>query len=508
MRILAIIQKYNNKFEPDYNYMLPSGLAYVIAVLRQANYEVDCLNMNHEEGILEHIIEQKLDEIDYDVVLLTGVALDYKNIDLIIKTIRDWKPEIKIILGGLIITTETELMFNALKPDFGIIGDGEIAILELLKDLTIPNQVYKSNADLDINELPFPDYDCMGIKELLNNTNTNTSLTSMITRTEKPGIYTLIASRNCPYNCTFCYHSGKYQQRSIENIMAEIREVINKYDINIIQIQDDCFAITKERVLEFCKQMKQLRAEIPIDHELYWTCLFTVKMADKQLFKVMKESGCEMVNFGLESYNQDVLNSMKKRQTPQEIDKAIKTLFEAKLAMQSAFIFGDMAETTETYKQTLQYYKKNCFGQITLTLIQPYPESEIWKYCLRNGLITNKLEFIKNNMSKAELNMTLKMTPKQFNKMKQDINNTIKTQLRKVIPTRVSGAEVKVTCPFCQTENNYLHCKINHKLNFAFYGMCRDCHKQFLIVSKLQKFVLENAPELVPIYQRMRKWIQ
>ena len=284
MKILTIVPKFNFvrrilTSKKNYNYMFPIGIGYIISVLKRANYDVDCINLNHIEGNTKEIITEKINNKKYDFVCMGDMCDGYSLTEKVLNAVREHPTNPKTILGGLIITTEPEVIFESLMPDFGVIGEGEETIIELLdaiihkKDLTnIKGIIYRKDNKIisnglreelgDINLLPFPDLGSMGFKEYLDNLHPNFYGNYKLSIVNYPRPYPLIGSRSCPFHCTFCSHPQKYRQRSIKNIMKELEENVEKYKINLIFMHDDCFSIKIERVYEFCKEMKKLQEKV------------------------------------------------------------------------------------------------------------------------------------------------------------------------------------------------------------------------------------------------------
>ena len=176
MKILLVIPKYNPEDKVNYNYHFPLGLAYISAILKKSGYKVDCLNLNHLEGSIKDVLNKKLDSQLYSFVCTGGNTLTYSIIETILNAAKNHKSKPKTIIGGPIITSEPEIIFKALTPDFGVIGEGEETIIELLKsieknkelnkvqgiickegDNIIITPKRKSIANLD--SLPWPDFD-------------------------------------------------------------------------------------------------------------------------------------------------------------------------------------------------------------------------------------------------------------------------------------------------------------------------------------------------------------
>ena len=189
---------------------------------------------------------------------------------------------------------------------------------------------------------------------------------------------------------------------------------------------------------------------------------------------------------------------MKKFITQKQIRTAIRLCWKLKIPFAGNFIFGDVAETTETAKVTLDFWKKYCKGQIKLFFIHPYPNSEIYQHCLRKGLIKDKLDFIKNGMHHTNiLNMTDKMTDKEFNNLKKEVFKLHLKYDNYVIPSKLIEQkkniyDIHVKCPFCKKEIVFRN---HHLPNTNYYQdqvYCRECQLRFHFVSRLYRFTIKH----------------
>jgi len=510
-----IIPRYNLTTKPSYNYAFPLGLAYIFTAISNSKHEIDCLNLNHLNGTIEQIIKKELNKKKYDIICSGHMALGYAIIEKIINTIRKHSSNPKIIMGGSLITSEPELMFNSLNPDFAILGEGDITIVELLDSIereedlkNVNGIIYRENEKIiftkprevikDIDSLPFPKFEKLGYLKFLENQKSDNNFNIL----DYPRPYAILCSRGCPYQCTFCYHSlgYKYRERSIENIIKEIKYAIDKYKINSLVIFDDLFSINKKRVYDFCKEITKLNKEV--SGGIDWSCQLSVNNVDKKLLETIKKSGCKVISFGFESYSQKVLNSMKKPITSEQIDRAIKLTKEVGLGIQGAFIFGDVAETKETAKETLDYWKENAQGQIRLFFIQPYPGSEIYKKCVEKGIIKDKLDFIKNKILHTNwLNMTDNMSDKEILNLKKEILEARRKYYPYTIPLNIKKMgdnkyEVDIKCPFCNKKINYKNCPIENKYYFCKLVACKNCYMRLHVTSRLYKFTMDYYNQL------------
>jgi len=505
MKSLLILPRLRPKKEIDYDYSFPIGIPYISAVMKKAGYNVDCLNLNHCSGTTEEVLEEKLKN-NYDVVATGNIFVGFLVLKEIVDATRKFSPGSKIIIGGSVITSDPTAI-DILKPDFAIIGEGEKAILKLLKNIP-QNQEggidsskerecanHSSEEFVDIDSLPYPDLDSFGFNEYLDHMYTNQWYYNNLF--DKPRTYIILGSRGCPFQCTFCHHAigRKYRKRSIDNIMEELDWAIKKYKINIVAVHDDCLALNKERLSEFCEKIKKFNIK--------WACQLIVKNMDKEILKKMKDSGCFVISYGFESMSLRVLKSMKKNITPKQIEFVFKATLEAGIAVQGNFIFGDKAETRETAKQTLDWWKENAKGQINLCFIQPYPGAGIYKHCLKKGIIEKnfgeKMIYISKICGgEVVLNMTEEMSDQEINELRAEILR-IKVNLKFVgIPhyfkIMKDKYEIKVNCPFCKEEITYKNFRIIPN-RYSELMICRECNYRFRVSS---------PPELINKYLDVR----
>ncbi len=438
MNILLVVPRYNFTNEVSYHYSFPLGFAYISSVLKGAGYPVSILNLNHVSGEINKIVTDELDKNRYDVVCTGNTYLGLLLIQKMVHTIHEHQSKPTIILGGPMVTNEPEVMAKLLRPDFIILEEGEETVLELvsyLKDKKNYENIkgigyFDANGEVKLTErriqienldtLPYPDFQGLGYEEWLDDQCTNDVYNGIV---DDPRPYPILGSRGCAYACTFCYHfNSKYKLRSIESLIAELRQNIKKYRINIITLYDDLFSANKSRIYDFCNKIKELRNELTWD--LKWGCQLAVNVIDKELITTLRDSGCCWISFGFESMSQKVLNSMNKQFiTPEQIKQTYFLSKEAKINVQGNFIFGDIAETKETAQETLENWKKHFAGQIYLTFVRPYPGSAIYEYCKKKEIIKDPMEFIKNLdiLSENYYNFTESMSDEEFNKLKMTV---------------------------------------------------------------------------------------
>jgi len=531
MKILIILFRFDNgdsPYDPHSikgvdGYMLPIGLAYISAVLKNAGKDITILNLNNRDGLIQDILQRELQAINYDVVFLGGLSMYYPHIRDIIKYIRYYSIKTKIVVGGGIITAQPEIMFNLLQPDYGVIGEGEQTCLDLVTYLEyggylpeIPGLIFSDSFGaititeprdpiMDLDALPYPDYDTFGYSEYLKGIK-QTDMNGLFDVVDNPRPYPLLASRSCLYNCTFCFHplGQKYRQRSIDNIMQEIKIAVEKYHVNIIIFYDEMFSNNKERLLEFCIKFKKYSDTL--SKKIWFQCQNRVDTTTDEMLKVMKAAGAYLLSYGLESYSPKVLASMKKHITPEQILTTARLTRDNKLGFQGNFIFGDPAETCETAKETLDFVKENrqlLGSSIGMFFIIPFQGTPIYKHCVRTGLIPDELEFIRDRDEGwfkylEPINMTT-LSEKEFSQLKDSvfelhlISDTY-TTIKGMWYNSPGDTYTIIKCPSCNAEFGMKNLPEPKGFSVQNIG-CRYCHYRFHLVSRwypLKRFIIKT----------------
>lgn len=490
MNFLIVTPKYVNVVGEHYHF--PVGLAYISASLKKEGYNVHCLNLNHYDESVETILQREIIGKNIDIFCIGGLSAHFNKIIAVLNIARNIKPDMITIAGGGLISSEPALMLEALKLDFGIIGEGEETIAELAdaiinkKDFRNVNGiVYVDKAEglimtpprkeiTDLDSVPWPDYDGFEMDKYVDMF--IPSSYHNLHPFDQPRELPLIASRSCPYNCTFCYHpiGNKYRQRSLNSIFEELDYMAKRFKINILGVYDELFSTDRKRLEEFCERIKK--------YNLKWSVQLRVDRVDAEMLGMMKDAGCYYLSYGLESACDKILESMKKKITVSQIEKALKLTREAGIGIQGNFIFGDSAETWETANETLEWWLNHKEYQIWLTPIETYPGTELYHRAVSKGVIPDRLKFIEDgcpiinvsSMSDEEYEklMGLLRYHSFMNRISPDI---ISLEKMKTHPVMGDLYALKARCPHCHriVEYNNINIRGIRKLP------CRECNQRF-----------------------------
>lgn len=369
-----------------HNYVEPLGMMYLSSILQRAGHETRFTS----------------DDVDKASVLLRDwqpgivgygiTAGDQKRVIEFNKTLKR-RGEFLAIAGGPHPTFVPEIIEED-GIDAICQGEGEEAFPELVEaieagrphtnianlwvkdaDGTIHKNPVRPLID-DLDSVPFPDR--AGFYHLYN-------------RPAEHGIAHFLASRGCPFNCTFCFnrnyyeiYAGKgrrYRQRSPENVVAEAEEVLRDYPYQMAMFTDDLFPWDDEWLEEFAG-LYSSRVAKP------FICNTRVESVTDDRAALLKEAGCRAVLLGLESGDEYIRREiLNRRVSDDEIVRACRNLRAAGIRISTSNMVGFPEETIHTAIKTVKLNRKCKVDVAHATFCQPYPGTELNRMAREMGLI-------------------------------------------------------------------------------------------------------------------------
>lgn len=489
----------------DQSYQFPIGMAYVSASLKASGRSVKAYNLNYKDGDTADLVGNLIREYHIDVLATGGLTPHYKRLREILEAARTAKPDIILAVGGGIITSSPTPAMEALEiADYGMIGEGEITICELADALegkrdihSVNGLIFKENGTwhitapraeiMDLDSLPYPDYEGFDFDELLDKTPTDVFALGQ----SRFGYMSF--GRSCPFNCTFCFHpSGtKYRKRSMKSVFAEIDYLIEKYDIHNIQITDELFATKIEDLRTFCAEISK--------RNLGFFISLRVDMVNREMLELLRDHGCMQISFGLESADNRILKSMNKHITVEQIDCALSLCNELGIHAQGNFIFGDAAETVETANNTIKWWKEHPQYTISTSLIILYPGSVLYRDACKKGIIKDEVQFIKDG---CPITNVSSMTDEEYREMALAICTLPqgRTAVLKDASIRYIGfgkVDYTARCPSCGKFNTW-RSQDPYRINNAL--VCEHCgHSMHVVVADS---ISHHADEHFQLFKR------
>nr|MBC7244091.1 radical SAM protein [Chloroflexota bacterium] len=376
MRIALISPKWNKKAN-DYP---PLGLAYLAAVLERDGHQVRIFDFALDPYTALEDDVRPVCAFDPHLIGITAMTSVYHSALEIATLLKAYLGR-PIVIGGPHATVYPErILAESPVIDYVVRGEGEETIRELVHVLydsgdlsTIKGLTYRlrgeilSNPDrpliTDLDNLPFPARHLFDLKRY-----------GLCTPDGQP-MLSILSSRGCPYNCSYCFKGivGRtYRQRSPENIIAELKQVIDQYGIRNFYFIDDLFTIDQRRLEAITEQLINEKLDIR------WQCLGRVDRVNVEILRKMYAAGCRRIHFGIESGNEEVLQRIGKGIKLEQVRQAVRWAQEAGIQVKGYFMLGLPGDTEETMQQTVDLAVALNLDEAMFSLTTPFPGTRLW----------------------------------------------------------------------------------------------------------------------------------
>ncbi len=381
MRVLFIVKDF---------YIEPLGIMYLSTALKAANHFVDIVTTN--EDVFTQIKEFKPDIVAYSTT--TGSQ------DFFLKLNREIKERFDTlsIMGGAHPTFFPEVIEEP-GLDIVCLGEGEASFVELVNRLEAGRDITKiENLWIKRDGVVYKNEVRPLVKNLDSIAFPDRELVHKYDQIRQGPIKHFIASRGCPYNCTYCFNHSYFELykqkrrqvrfRSVDNTLTEIAECITRYPTKLVYFQDDTFILDKIWLREFCTEYSK-RIGLPFH------CHVRANLVDEETVSLLKEAGCYSVHMAIEAADDFVRNEILKRAMSKEAIYNAATLlnkYRIKIMLQNMLGLpgSSLAKDLETLKLNIE-----CRPQYAwVSIFQPYPRTEIAEFCKEQGLYDGNPEAI------------------------------------------------------------------------------------------------------------------
>ena len=357
--------------------VFPAGAGYISEYLESHGVENDIIDMRLDQD--EEKLFRKIEEFKPDLIGFQILTYRYDVAFSLVKKIMS-RTGIKTIIGGPHISSERLDAMKESGADFGVKGEGEITLFELMlgKPLTGINglmykqdRIYKENADRapnhDLDNVPFPKYSKFSLEKY-------------------DKLIPIVTSRGCPYNCTFCtvkLTMGKtFRYRSPENVLKELNYWYKK-GYRRFHVLDDNFTLLPDRVSKVCEMIIK-KGYRGIDLGLP-----NGVRADKlneDVLKKMKRAGFTLFGIGVESGNEQILKNVNKGESLESIERAIEMSTRLGFDVELFFTVGNQGETKETVRESFSLALKYPVSDAKFYNVVPFPHTELNEWIKKHGV--------------------------------------------------------------------------------------------------------------------------
>ena len=359
---------------------MTTGLGYIAAYVRQRVPQAEFQIIKGDPAW----VEQKVKAVQPDLVGLSTVSQYYpmavKAADIC------HRHGAFVVIGG----HHVSMMPSSMTPsmDLGVIGEGEDTMLEICRTyldkgrdrsafatipgvavLDGPGQAVASRPRPlhdPLDDFPFPARDLMHIRP-----------------GESVGI---ITSRGCPYRCVFCASSAFWQTvrfHSAEYVVAEMKEIVERYRTPHIYFWDDLFIADLKRI----RRIAELLQNEPSLKGIKLSCTCRANLATDELARILKDMNVVEVMIGFESMSPDTLRYLKPHVTVEHNRQAVNVFHRHGINITGFFVIGSPHETHAEIEQTLDFARTAPLYRAEAYLLAPLPGTAVWEYALQRGLI-------------------------------------------------------------------------------------------------------------------------
>lgn len=381
--------------------MPPLGLGYIAAVLENNNIEVEILDAEVEK-LSWKTLERKCKESNPDLAGITSLTESRFESFKVSKIIKNALPNTMVVMGGPHPSLATEdTLLNVKTVDVVVRGEGEKTMAELCQVVENSKElgmidgisyrkdgkvIHNKNRQLiqDLDSIPFPSYHLLKMEKY--------DFKLDVPGKGKIHAMNIITSRGCPVGCTFCATSEmlgkKWRARSPLNVVSELEHLITKYNTKAIFFYDDTFTMNKKRTQEICNLM------IDRGLDLKYVCMTRIDSLDRNLLKVMKESGCYRIHYGVESGSQRILDTVvDKKINLVQVKEVSAWMDELGIIKNPFFIASFPDETLEDVRMTMDFMKE-IGGEPSLSFLKVYPGTRIEQIAKEKGIIPEDFSWV------------------------------------------------------------------------------------------------------------------
>jgi anaerobic magnesium-protoporphyrin IX monomethyl ester cyclase len=382
MRVLLINPFYPISETPS----PPLGLAYLAAALQEANIDVRVLDLvvyPYSESDLARL----LDGFKPGLVGLTAVTMNIDRAFAVAEVVKRLAPEILTVMGGPHVTFSARESLAACPAlDAAVLGEGEQTLVELCRAVergqrldSVKGLVFRSEQGVcftgrrgfirNLDRLPMP------ARHLL-----------PLGRYRALGMpISMTTSRGCPHACIFCVGrrmvGARVRYRSPGLVVDELEHLAG-LGFHQVNLADDLFTADHLHCSAVCDEIlkRGLRTR--------WTSFARVDTVSEGLLHRMQAAGCTAVSFGIESANPEILKTIKKRITVDQVVSAVGMCANAGVTPFASFILGLPGETPDTLRETIEFGKRLedkglVYG---FHILAPFPGTEVRERAAELGL--------------------------------------------------------------------------------------------------------------------------
>jgi anaerobic magnesium-protoporphyrin IX monomethyl ester cyclase len=392
------------------------GVLVLAAVARVQGYRVRLVDAK-QQGTSVADVSQEIARLRPDYLGISATTISVTNGARIAERVKELLPGVVTILGGAHVSAIPERTLEAFPSiDFGVVGEGEGSLVELLARLDqgravddVPGLAYRRDGHIrvnapapyieDLDALPLPAWDLLPDFP-------HRFQPTLFSYPQAP-VATLMTSRGCPFSCSFCDRSTsgkKGRMHSVESVVRLCRHLVGLGVRHIIFV-DDLFTVRKQRVVEMCQ------AFLDNGFTFSWNCNSHPNLLDIDTMRLMKRAGCWQIAYGIESGSQRILDVVKREVRIPRMRETLRMTRATGIRAKGYVMIGHPTEDLDSLAETAEFLKHVELDICQVTKFTPYPGTPSYPTIREYGTFTEDWEqmnamnfvFIPNGLSEEAL---------------------------------------------------------------------------------------------------------
>ena len=428
--------------------LMPLGPGYVATTLRRCNVDVsitDCSIFSYDDIELAKIFIESGSKI----FAIGALYPQVREVERICSVVRAVVPDVTIILGGSLPTPIPEFALKKAGANIAVIGEAELTLVSLMRAMAgdisyedvkgiayIKDGEYFDNGKpvlpkkVTFDEVGWPAVDLYPIEHYI-------TAPKFYPYEQGARLLPIVTGRGCPYSCNFCFRVSAYRIRPFDDILDEMEYLQEKYNLDGFYIVDDLLMLSIHKIKDFCERILERGMKIRFN------CTGRVNTITPEVISLLKQAGCIAIFYGLESGNEEILNTMSKQTKLSQIYEAVRLTRDAGIYCEFGVMFGQPGEDQKTIQDSVDMLKKIAYGEYRVQKLfgcVPFPGSGLYDWCKEEGLIKDDQDFYDKYISQdwsldqLPINMTSlsdKKAQEVFKKENNELSEYFQTKIEK-----------------------------------------------------------------------------
>lgn len=432
-------------------FTFPLSYAYLAGYLREKGEEVRVLfkDLRYKELV------KQIMELNPVLVGFGSLYPELKETGKIIKLLDQAGRRFPVVIGGQMVSPVPEFAVKITGADFGVIGEGEIVLHQLVTALRdgrdtsgIKGLVIRQGSEVfctgqgdfikDLSKLPAIAYDLFPQERWLPIGLWYAEHCPQPHWRVEDRVINVHGGRGCPFKCNFCYHHSKARYRSIPLMMAEAAEALDRFKGNMLYFSDDLVLATPERARQLVEAIRALNRPIQYSISSRFDILDRI---DDELLGEMRETGCRIMGLGVESGSDRILKIIGKNCTAETILNGLERLKKFGILPTASIMVGQYTETKEDVEASIKLMRESVRSNPNInyafTITTPFPGSPLYDLIFRKGYLRDHQEFYDRYFSapgefKQVVNLS-EMTDEEVLEMRRKIEKIYREEKPKVL---------------------------------------------------------------------------